>query len=200
MTQNEAYRGPAKYQGSGPGSQEAGAPLERGFTWSPGFLQGRLISPGTPRQLGVFGLFPPPPSQYQAVQLSGEPLTAKTAGAELLWVAFDELCAIDASRSDYLALAEDHSTWVIDGVPSPAVESPSATELAWQRFSDVVEVLFERDVTLFAVGNGVVGWKSEPTDPAAALPRVTDRLAGRLALLPLVESEDDLPDAESAGC
>jgi cell division protein ZapE len=134
------------------------------------------------------------------VQLSGQPLTAKNAGPELLWVAFDELCAIDASRSDYLALAEDHGTWVIDGVPSPAVESPRATAVAWQRFSEVVEVLFERDVTLFVVGNGAVGWKSEAADQSAALPGVTDRLAGRLALLPLIESEDDLPDAESAGC
>lgn len=200
MTQNEVFGGPTNYQGSRPQPQDAGVPQERGFTWSPGFLQGRLISPGTPRQLGVFGLFPPPPSQNQVVQLSGQPLTAKNAGPELLWVAFDELCAIDASRSDYLALAEDHGTWVIDGVPSPAVESPRATAVAWQRFSEVVEVLFERDVTLFVVGNGLVGWKSEAADHSAALPGVTDRLAGRLALLPLIESEDDLPDAESAGC
>jgi cell division protein ZapE len=80
------------------------------------------------------------------------------------------------------------------------VESPRATAVAWQRFSEVVEVLFERDVTLFVVGNGAVGWKSEAADQSAALPGVTDRLAGRLALLPLIESEDDLPDAESAGC
>ncbi|MFH5878236.1 AFG1/ZapE family ATPase [Arthrobacter sp. NA-172] len=95
------------------------------------FSRGKIITPGTPAQLGAFGLFPPSTSQERVLTLATRELTVKAAG-DVLWVSFLALCGVPTSTADYLALADGYRTWVIDGVPSPTVESVagSATGLA----------------------------------------------------------------------
>jgi cell division protein ZapE len=166
------------------------------------FGQGRIISPGTPRQLGVFGLFPPASTQRRVLEPLNQPLTAKSAEPDLLWIEFAELCGGSASPEDYRALAAEHPVWVIDDVPSPAVESLIGSTQAWRRFGEVVDVLHDQDITLFLVGHGPFDWDAAATHTQRASIEGLDmgRIAGRLSLLAHVESEEDLPDAESAGC
>lgn len=165
------------------------------------FKQGRTITPGTPRQLGAFGLFPPSPSQQRLLKPTTQPLMAKSAEPELLWISFAELCGKPTTTADYLALARNHSTWVIDGVPSPGVDSPLGSAAAWQRFSNVVDVLFDRNITLFLVGVGPFDWHAmgHGLPSAAALPGDLARTASRLSLLTRLESTEELDAIELSG-
>jgi cell division protein ZapE len=86
--------------------------------WSGGrarqpLAEGRIIIPGTERQLGTYGLFPPSPAQQRAVTPTRHQLTAKNAEPELLWISFAELCGGTASLADYGVVAGPHSTGVI---------------------------------------------------------------------------------------
>lgn len=119
----------------------------------PGLRPGRVISPGTPRQLGTFGLFPPSAAQRRTMTVADTPLEVKSAEADLLWVGFRQLVDGAASPADFAGLAEQFGVWVVDGVPSsPEGASGSASGSAlWQRFSEVADVLFQADVTLFLV-------------------------------------------------
>jgi len=146
----------------------------------PAFRPGRIIIPGTPRQLGTFGLFTPAPGQRRTVEVAGRPLSAKSAEGDLLWISFGELTAGNPAARDFDALAVRFGEWVVDGIPGPsAAESPD-----WQLFLDVAELLFDRNATLFVIG--------------AVLPDV--RADSPLALLLRVESDEELPDERSSGC
>ncbi|MEZ2388857.1 AFG1/ZapE family ATPase [bacterium RCC_150] len=155
------------------------------------FSSGKIITPGTPTQLGAFGLFPPSRAQERVLTPTNHRLSARSA-EDMLWVSFPELCGTGMSRADYLALAEDFGTWVIDSVPSPNRESLAAPASAWQRFGEVVEVLHEQDITLFLLGPGPLDWELAQ-DPAIAA------ISDRLSLLGRVESPDPLEEAETAG-
>ncbi|WP_346960247.1 AFG1/ZapE family ATPase [uncultured Arthrobacter sp.] len=170
------------------------------------FRRGRIITPGTSRQLGVFGLFPPPPAQQRVLTTPTGPLTASSAEPELLWTSFAQLCG-GPEVPDYRTLAAGYSTWVVDGVPSraagggvPAASGAvrAAEVAAWQHFCEVVDVLYDADITLFLVGPGPLDWAAA----AAALPGLPAELAraaDRLALLERVESDEALAAEHSSG-
>ncbi|WP_427129933.1 AFG1/ZapE family ATPase [Pseudarthrobacter sp. S9] len=168
------------------------------------FLRGRIISPGTARQLGAFGLFPPSPSQQRELTPTTQTITAKSADAGLLWSSYAELCAGLTSTSDYLALAKQYRTWVIDGVPSPGAGSTApgaagaATAGAWQRFSNVLDVLYDEDITLILVGSGPMDW-DEAGLSGRPMPVDTARITSRLSLLGWVESAGELTAEEISG-
>jgi hypothetical protein len=149
------------------------------------FARGRIITPGTEHQLGIYGLFPPSASQYRTLMTAGGPLTAKNAEPDLLWTSFAELCAGMASEPDYHALAGQHTAWVIDGVPSPDADESRQKSAAWERFSALVGILYERDVTLFLIGTSL------PPDMA--------RIAPPLSFLEYVESAGDITAEEISG-
>lgn len=144
------------------------------------FRSGRIISPGAPGQLGRLGLFRPTPSQGRVLQPTTQPIVVKNSDPDLLWVGFEELCGGLTSTSDFLALAETFSTWVIDDVPSPA-EGDAASAPVWQRFSNVVDVLYDQDITLFLIGVGPLDWDVEAG--RSVLPVDLARIASRLSLL-----------------
>lgn len=164
------------------------------------FSRGRIITPGTAAQLGAFGLFPPSKSQERVLTPTTQRLTAKAAD-DMLWISFAELCGGLTSTADYLALAADYRTWVIDGVPSPTVESAAGSTPAWQRFSNVVDVLYDQDITLFLVGHGPLDWDlaQDPAHRTSAQPVDLARIASRLSLLGRVESSAPFEEAEAAG-
>lgn len=146
----------------------------------PRYRPGRLLIPGTARQLGTFGLFEPAPGQRRTLDVAGKPLAVKSAEGDLLWVGFGELTGVPASAGDFAALAARFGEWVVDGIPAQAVAGGTPE---WRLFLDVVELLFAADVTLFVV--------------SAALP---DFGAGSpLSLLLRVESDEDLPEGPSSG-
>jgi cell division protein ZapE len=154
-----------------------------------GFSRGKIITPGTPAQLGAFGLFHPAKSQDRILTPTTQRLAVKAAD-DVLWVSFTELCGGPMSTADYVALAEDYGTWVIDGVPSPTVESAAGSASAWQRLSNLVDVLYEKDITLFLVGHGPLDW--ERSGELAGI-------ASRLSLLGRVEAPAPFEEVEAWG-
>jgi cell division protein ZapE len=164
------------------------------------FSRGWIVIPGTTAQLGAFGLFPPSKSQERILTPTTQRLNVKAAG-DMLWVSFSELCGGLTSTADYLALAVDYRTWVIDGVPSPTLESTAGSAAAWQRFSDVVDVLYDQGITLFLIGHGPLDWDlaRDPAHRTNALPVDWARVASRLSLLGKVEASAPFEDAETWG-
>ncbi|WOH17502.1 cell division protein ZapE [Paenarthrobacter sp. GOM3] len=163
---------------------------------SEGFRSGRIITPGTSTQLGRLGLFVPTPSQSRVLTPTTQPIVVRNSDPDLLWVGFDELCGGLTSPADYLALADSYTTWVIDNVPSPTGNHPARAP-AWQRFSNVVDVLHDQDITLFLVGKGPLEW--DGTGSGGVLPVDLARIASRLSLLTRDESAGSLHSEESAG-
>ncbi|WP_416430123.1 cell division protein ZapE [Paenarthrobacter nicotinovorans] len=160
------------------------------------FRAGRIVTPGTSRQLGRLGLFIPSPSQSRVLTPTTQPIVVKNSDPDLLWVGFEELCGGLTSTSDYLALAETFTTWVIDGVPSPAA-ADAASAPAWQRFSNVVDVLHDQDITLFLIGPGPLDW--DVGAGRSGLPMDFARIASRLSLLGRSHADDDAAREEAAG-
>ena len=155
------------------------------------FREGRIIVPGSSRQLAVYGLFPPPVTQQRTVRAGTRAFAVKVHEPELLWVSFDELCAPGASSEDFSLLPAGPDVWVIDGIPSTEPSDSGHRADAWEHFAAVLAVLARRNVTLFVVG-------TRPMDWAAASARAEDaRLQsgfediGRLlAKLKRVESDE----------
>lgn len=160
------------------------------------FSSGRIITPGTPKQLGRLGLFRPSASQSRVLTPTTQPIVVKNADPDLLWVGFPELCAGLTSSADFLALAHSFKTWVIDDVPSPAGGDPASAP-AWQRFSNAVDVLHDQDITLFLIGAGPLDWDAEPS--GSVLPVDLARIASRLSLLGRSDHDDALAIEEAAG-
>ncbi|WP_052500584.1 AFG1/ZapE family ATPase [Arthrobacter sp. SPG23] len=146
----------------------------------PALRPGRILVPGTARQLGTFGLFAPAPGQRRTVDVTGGPLEVKSAEGDLLWVGFRELTGAAAPARDFAALAGRFGEWVVDGLPSRAGAAGSPE---WQRFLDVVDVLFAADVTLFVIGPALPEFG--PDSPLSRLLRV--------------DSDHELPAAHSSG-
>ncbi|WP_423181959.1 AFG1/ZapE family ATPase [Arthrobacter sp. NyZ413] len=171
-----------------------------GFRAGEAFSKGRIITPGTSAQLGAFGLFTPQPSQRHVLLPTTKPLNVKSA-EDVLWIGFAELCGWPASAEDYRALAEEHRTWVIDGVPSPSHESAVGSAKAWERFSDVVDVLYEQDITLFLIGNGPLDWDiaQDPAHKTNARSEDLARIVSRVSILDRVESSEPFDEIEISG-
>ena len=145
----------------------------------PAFRPGRIIIPGTARQLGTFGLFVPAPGQRRTLKVADKPLDVKSAEGDLLWIGYRELSG--AVAQDVASLAGRFAEWVVDGLPAPADAVAGSPE--WQKFLDVVDALFAADVTLFLIG--------------AALPDFG--ADSPLSLLLRVESDEELPAGPSSG-
>jgi predicted ATPase len=167
------------------------------------FERGLILTPGTDRQLGRYGLFRPAPSQQQALDLPSHTLTAKSAAPDLLWVSFGDLCGGPLESADYRALAGRYPVWVIDAVPSPLVESEAGSGAgaagAWERFLEVLDLLREQDATLFLIGRGPLGWDipADAQSPAAA---TFTRIADGLGVLRRIESDEQLEEEQTGGC
>lgn len=146
----------------------------------PDYRPGRILVPGTARQLGTFGLFEPAPGQRRTIDVAGNPLSVKSAEGGLLWIGFRELTGGPAPARDFAALAARFGEWVVDGIPAPdiAVGAPE-----WHLFLDVVDLLFAANVTLFLIGAKLPDFDADSP----------------LSLLLRVESDEDLPEGPSSG-
>ncbi|MFP5368874.1 MAG: AFG1/ZapE family ATPase [Actinomycetes bacterium] len=171
------------------------------------FERGLIITPGTDRQLGTYGLFRPASSQRQALELPSHTLEAKSAAPDLLWVSFAELCGVPLESADYSALAGRYPVWVIDGVPAPLLKSEAGSGAgsadAWERFLEVLDLLREKDATLFLIGRGSPDREipgSGPVDAEAGGAATLARIADRLAVLRRIESDEQLEDESTGGC
>ncbi|TLM75828.1 AFG1/ZapE family ATPase [Pseudarthrobacter sp. NamB4] len=157
----------------------------------PVLRHGRVIVPGTARQLAVYGLFPPSPIQHRELQGANRIFRAKASEPELLWISFDELCAADASAGDYRGLAAGAELWVIDGVPAPESTDAGRQAEAWERFAEVLRELAAAKVALFVVGARPMDWAAaSATAPDAGLRGTFPEIHRLLARLERVKSDE----------
>ncbi|MFJ6025996.1 hypothetical protein ACIQCN_00825 [Pseudarthrobacter sp. NPDC092424] len=156
--------------------------------------RGRIIVPGTPRQLGTCGLFPPSSAQRRPVAAGGRIFDAKACVPGFLWIGFGELCAADVPAGVFTVLAAGHSLWVVDDVPPPGTGTAGrAPAAAWQRFADLLEELAAMDAALFLAVREVPEWSEaagSATDPEVR--EALLRIGGMLSGLPRTESHERL--------
>jgi hypothetical protein len=142
--------------------------------WSLGFGGGRIIVPGTARQLGAFGLFRPPPHQGQAPREGQPRLAGDHAEGGVLWISLSELLEQNMPAGELAGLGAEYGTWVVDAdVP----EIVSGSSRLAKRFVEVAGALEQCDVTVFLVSASPLNL--DPANP--------------LSTLALVESSEELP-------
>ena len=165
------------------------------------FQRGLIITPGTERQLGAYGLFRPSPPQQQVLALPSGPLTVRSADPDVLWVSFAELCSASRTTADYLLLAQRFPAWVVDGIPSPSAET-AESKAGWQRFQALLDVLHGQDITPFLIAPGPLGSPfGEPEGSAhGEVGAVLSLIGERLSMLRRIESDEQLADEQSGGC
>lgn len=157
----------------------------------PVLREGRIIVPGSSRQLAAYGLFLPQPDQHRVLSSGSRTFHAKALEHELLWIGFDELCAPGTTSDDYTVLAAGAELCVIDGVPAPEAADAGFRAEAWEQFAAVLAVLAARNATLFVVGTRPMDWAT--ASAAAKDPQLGATLAGigrRLAGLQRIESDE----------
>ncbi|WP_367826161.1 cell division protein ZapE [Streptomyces sp. LMG1-1-1.1] len=138
------------------------------------FATGLCLPPGD-AALDAVGLTVPAAAEATTVPVHLREIPALAVRGDLVWFGFDALCETATGVPDYLALAEQFTTLVLDRVP-PLLE---ATADGRQRFANLVDVACDRDLRLVLIGS----------DPLANLPtsqsvtRDLDRTASRLAML-----------------
>jgi len=108
-----------------------------------GFAAGWWAGTGNSAHLTRLGLRAPTPDEHTILHPAGHPVHVRRATAQCLWLDFAHLCEHTTAPVDYLALARDHRHWVVDGVP----DLRSTGREPAQRFANVVDVLYDRDVT-----------------------------------------------------
>lgn len=158
----------------------------------PVLREGRIVVPGSSRQLAAYGLFPPPSGQHRAAESGSRVFTAKVVEPELLWISFDELCAPGTSWEDYYLLAAGAEAWVIDGVPAPEPGHAGPRAEAWALFASALAVLAVRGTTLFVVGTAPMDWAAAASAACgdARLRSAFEDIDRLLAKLKRVESDE----------
>lgn len=140
-----------------------------------GFAAGSWVSPGTPEQLECLGLHLPTPDEHRMLAPAGHPISVRRVEHGCLWIDFVDLCEKTTAPGDYLALAREFRRWVISGVP----DLHAAGREPAQRFANVIDVLYDRDVT-------TVFLATTPLDAltgGAQLPVDIERIKSRLGQL-----------------
>ncbi|MBD7996615.1 cell division protein ZapE [Arthrobacter sp. Sa2CUA1] len=113
-----------------------------------GFAAGYHLRHAGTQLLTAAGLCPPAPEESRVLRPGSVPLTADRAGNAQLWFRFSELCEARSAASDYLALAAEYPHWVVSDVPQTGQAGPDA----WQRFGNLVDVLYDAGCRLDVIG------------------------------------------------
>ncbi|MCQ2001355.1 cell division protein ZapE [Arthrobacter zhaoxinii] len=131
-----------------------------------GFAAGHHLRSNDAGLLASAGLLPPRPEEAVPLTPGTRTLRALRADGAQLWFDFEDLCHAESATSDYLHLAQAHRHWVISGVPPTAGSNP----YGWQRFGNVVDVLYDAGCRLDIIGlpdyDGVFPGVAHPTDLA----------------------------------
>ncbi|MCQ1956875.1 cell division protein ZapE [Arthrobacter sp. zg-Y826] len=148
-----------------------------------GFAAGYHLRSNDDALLAVAGLIPPGAAEGVQLTPGTRTLEALRADGGQLWFDFEDLCHAQSATSDYLQLAQAHRHWVISGVPPVGGSNP----YGWQRFGNVVDVLYDAGCRLDVIGmpdyDGVFPGIAHPTD----LARIRSRF-GMLQQLPAAGS------------
>jgi cell division protein ZapE len=140
-----------------------------------GFAAGHWVSPGSPDQVAHLGLATPTTTENTTLTPAGHPIHARRVAHGTLWIDFHELCQTPTAPIDYLALANDFPRWVISGVPDLSAAGPEPA----QRFANVIDVLYDRDVTPIFLASTTLSALTS----AGPLPHDIERVTSRLGQL-----------------
>ncbi|MCC9178475.1 cell division protein ZapE [Arthrobacter sp. zg-Y750] len=131
-----------------------------------GFAAGHHLRRCAPALLARAGLSLPGPEEAAQLTPGTRTLQALRDDGTQLWFDFEDLCHAQSATSDYLQLASTRRHWVICGVPETGGSSP----YGWQRFGNVVDVLYDAGCRLDVIGlpdyDGVFPGTGHPTDLA----------------------------------
>ncbi|GAA4699376.1 AFG1-like ATPase [Promicromonospora umidemergens] len=131
--------GPVDYRELDRSDAAPSAPAARGWR------AGSALVPGTPHQQAAVGLVPPAPHEAADVTLSGgRSVRALRASDGAVWFDFAGLCTAPVSALDLLSLADRYGRWVVSDVV-PFADCHVNTQ---QRFVSLVDVLYDRDLSL----------------------------------------------------
>ena len=131
-----------------------------------GFAAGHHLRRPAAELLDTAGLFLPGTGEGKQLAPGTRTLRALRAEGTQLWFDFEDLCHAQSAPSDYLRLAGTYRHWVVSGVPETGGSSP----YGWQRFGNVVDVLYDAGCRLDVIGmpdyEGVFPGTAHPTDLA----------------------------------
>lgn len=113
-----------------------------------GFAAGHHLRAPDAAALEAAGLRYPAPEETAVLTPGTVALKAARASGGQIWFDFAELCGTRSAASDYLVLVRQYSHWVVSGVPDTTREDP----YAWQRFGNLVDVLYDAGCRLDVLG------------------------------------------------
>ncbi|GAA4379002.1 cell division protein ZapE [Paeniglutamicibacter cryotolerans] len=146
-----------------------------------GYATGSIIPAGDTGRMIELGLEIPASHEAVTIKPTTKPIAAKRAADGRFWASFEELCEGPTATLDYLAMVEDYTHWVIDGVPAGDAMSP----FGLRRFGNVIDVLYDKDLRLDLVVDGELEPALTLLPPADAA-RLRSRLAALASRLPSV--------------
>ena len=150
-----------------------------GLRGTAGFAAGYHLRQPVPASLEAAGLQTPGPEETAVLTPGTVALRAERASGGQLWFTFAELCGSRSAASDYLALARDYRHWVVSGVPDTSHEDANA----WQRFGNLVDVLYDAGCRLDVLGFSNYDGRFPGVAHQIDLARIGSRF-GMLAVLP----------------
>lgn len=110
------------------------------------FTQGYYLWPGTPEQLQSLGLNPP--GEYVVLEVNKRPMRVRLRDEHSVVFDFASLCEQATAVIDYLELIQRFEHWTLEGLP----DLEDCTIAAQQRFTNLVDVLYDRDKQLVLIG------------------------------------------------
>jgi cell division protein ZapE len=115
------------------------------------------------------------PVQHQfdtVLEIAGRSLQVRARAEDVVWFSFSELCQRPRSTGDYLELAREYHTLLLQGVPSLGDEQDEAV----RRFIHLVDALYDHGVKLVVTSAEVPGRLYTGTRLSNAFQRTASRL------------------------
>ena len=91
------------------------------------------------------------PRRNTGIELNGRALRVKALADDVLWLDFDTLCLQPMSARDYLELAREFHTLLLEGVPRLDEE----LEEAARRFIHLIDALYDHGVKLIVTADAM---------------------------------------------
>jgi cell division protein ZapE len=137
--------------------------------------------PDDPR-VAEAGLEWPSAAEARELRPGSWPLPVLRSTPAELWFDFGDLCEGPTAATDYLGLLAHAARWIISGVPAREAISMNG----WQRFSNIVDILYDADVPLTVISAEPLDLAPSASPSAVDISRIASRLGtlGRVAAAP----------------
>ena len=111
-----------------------------------GFTAGYFVTPGTLKQRHKLNL-PHYTQNTITLKIGNQHLTPTQHTENQITFNFEALCESNTSSNDYLTLAEQFDTWIIDNTPALSQTSIGAQ----QRFINLIDILYDQNKCLYLI-------------------------------------------------